>query len=688
MSYKSSPSYHAASVAHQQHFSRSGSKPPITSLGFSGWIRLAWTQIVVVSLVCTLSRGTLNALNAVGGLGTGDVQTATMVNLLSSISFSLLSWSTGGIVNIVGYRMACSIGSLTTTITLSTLMFYTMFHILPSWMVWLAASFDGIGSGILWTASGTILIKYPSERRKGFASTVLFAIYSLGAALGGLMAFAMNINERDSTSLGISDEIKFLPPHSEDNLPLTPISNSGLKPASYTLMISLAGIAFLLSMLLKRESEIINRQGQPLMEARSPKTSESIMALSRSASRREPSRLSLTSNRSSFRLFSQAPMSSERRPYVATAESALSVTRSRGTGLSTSVRTPARSESVAPETLEDSAFDQTEYDQPPPKPSASKVFVGNASRELRALVQTMQERNVQFMIMFSFASLFHQTYLFNGINYRAFNIRTRGLNCFMYWIGRIPAGFFHGYVVDDMRFSSHRRGLHGLTLLLLLVATCQCLTVFFWTAVPEGRFDVIVDPANAALAFVAFFLYGGLDTVSQSFALWIFSCLGRKHPSRVPHYVALFRSFQGFGVALAWFLDLNSFASYNTQFLVCAVTWLTALPGLVWVIYTLPHTDAAVLLQRVPGKAPSLMCGDESFDLPPELEIDIVSKTPGNEVSTQPSSYGGALNELRSLEPSDQERADGDGVGGGGGSRLTITHDQMGRQMDVEVLNV
>eukprot|EP01054_Gregarina_sp_Poly1_P002888 Gregarina_sp_Poly_1__2887@NODE_1805_length_3296_cov_333_460514_g336_i2_p2_GENE_NODE_1805_length_3296_cov_333_460514_g336_i2NODE_1805_length_3296_cov_333_460514_g336_i2_p2_ORF_typecomplete_len100_score2_42Peptidase_A24/PF01478_18/0_019_NODE_1805_length_3296_cov_333_460514_g336_i2287586 len=80
--------------------SNTGSKPS----GFSGWIRLAWTQIVLVSLVCTLSRGTLNALNAVGGLGTGDVQTATMVNLLSSISFSLLSWTTGGIVNIVGYR--------------------------------------------------------------------------------------------------------------------------------------------------------------------------------------------------------------------------------------------------------------------------------------------------------------------------------------------------------------------------------------------------------------------------------------------------------------------------------------------------------------------------------------------------------------------------------------------------------
>eukprot|EP01055_Gregarina_sp_Pseudo9_P004781 Gregarina_sp_Pseudo_9__4780@NODE_49_length_4858_cov_49_896867_g46_i0_p2_GENE_NODE_49_length_4858_cov_49_896867_g46_i0NODE_49_length_4858_cov_49_896867_g46_i0_p2_ORF_typecomplete_len676_score198_80MFS_1/PF07690_16/1e14MFS_1/PF07690_16/2_7e03UNC93/PF05978_16/8_4e14UNC93/PF05978_16/3_4e03SpoIIIAC/PF06686_11/0_23_NODE_49_length_4858_cov_49_896867_g46_i0782105 len=667
---QSSPSsHHVPSVVHR-HLSKSASKPPLSSFGLSGWIRLAWTQIVLVSLVCTLSRGTLNALNAVGGLGTGDVQTATMVNLLSSISFSLLSWSTGGIVNIVGYRMACSIGSFTTTITLSTLMFYTMFHLLPSWLVWLAATCDGIGSGILWTASGTILIKYPSERRKGFASTVLFAIYSLGAALGGLMAFAMNMSERESTTTA---EVVLLPPHSEDNSPLTPISNSGLKPASYALMISLAGVAFVLSMLLKRESEIITRSGNPLVEAKSPKSCASEIALSRSASRREPSRLSLVSNRSSFKLFSsQMPLSAERRAYVATSEA------SRANARTVRSHTPLRDRSLThpcPDTPTEEAL------SPELKPSASKMIADSATRELRALVQTLHERNVQFMIMFSFASLFHQTYLFNGINYRAFNVRTRGLNCFMYWVGRIPAGFFHGYVVDDMRFSSHRRGLHGLTLLLFLVATCQCLTVFFWTAVPQGRFDVMVDPANAALAFVAFFLYGGLDTVSQSFALWIFSCLGRKHPSRVPHYVALFRSFQGFGVALAWFLDLNSFATYNTQFLVCAITWLMALPGLVWVIYTLPSNDAALMLHVAPGKAPSLVCGDDSFQLP--LDVPIAKAI---EVSTQPSSHGRNSNDLS--DANGDAAAGADNNGDTGASRILVTHDQMGRQMDVEVLNV
>eukprot|EP01053_Blabericola_migrator_P009533 Blabericola_migrator_1__9532@NODE_518_length_7920_cov_188_180568_g396_i0_p2_GENE_NODE_518_length_7920_cov_188_180568_g396_i0NODE_518_length_7920_cov_188_180568_g396_i0_p2_ORF_typecomplete_len663_score76_26UNC93/PF05978_16/2_9e03UNC93/PF05978_16/3_7e14UNC93/PF05978_16/2_4e03MFS_1/PF07690_16/6_3e13MFS_1/PF07690_16/3_4e02MFS_4/PF06779_14/9_6e02MFS_4/PF06779_14/0_0047MFS_4/PF06779_14/2_4e02_NODE_518_length_7920_cov_188_180568_g396_i014003388 len=641
--------------------SKSGSKPPLSHLNF---IALAWTQIVIASLVCTLSRGTLNALNAVGGLGTGDVQTATMVNLLSSISFSLLSWSTGGIVNMVGYRSACAIGSFTTCCTLSTLMMYTMFHLLPPWVVMVAATFDGIGSGVLWTASGTILIKYPSDRRKGFASTILFAIYSMGAALGGLMAFAMNISSRESTTLDLIDG---LPPHSGDNLPLTPIVNAGLKPASYSVMISLAVVALVLSFTIKKESAVIDRYGHQLIDPRGPPSSESLAGalavgsfISRSASRRDPSRVSLGSNRSSFRLFSRSGREEIR--HVPNSQ------------------TPLRERSVTP-AVKLSPRDDFDVEEPSAV-AKGPDFLTTASHELRALLSTLQERNVQFMIMFSFASLFHQTYLFNGINYRAFNVRTRGLNCFMYWIGRIPAGFFHGFVVDDMRFSSHRRGLHGLTLLLTLVAACQCLTVFFWSAVPPGRFDVMVDPSNAALAFVAFFLYGGLDTVSQSFALWIFSCLGRRHPTRVPHYVALFRSFQGFGVALAWFLDLNSFASYHTQFLVCAITWLAALPGLLYVIHTLPRTDAAVLIQYFPGKAPSLIVGDDAFDLGSFVDSS-VSKIP--EVSTQPNSHevqseGDRVTVATAAgeqEPSERMSR----------SRQ-VTHDQMGRQMDVEVLSV
>eukprot|EP01056_Protomagalhaensia_sp_Gyna25_P002314 Protomagalhaensia_sp_Gyna_25__2313@NODE_226_length_4287_cov_52_730932_g176_i0_p2_GENE_NODE_226_length_4287_cov_52_730932_g176_i0NODE_226_length_4287_cov_52_730932_g176_i0_p2_ORF_typecomplete_len464_score56_95UNC93/PF05978_16/8_6e12MFS_1/PF07690_16/3_1e11MFS_4/PF06779_14/0_0026MFS_4/PF06779_14/1_3e02Sugar_tr/PF00083_24/0_11Sugar_tr/PF00083_24/23OATP/PF03137_20/0_68_NODE_226_length_4287_cov_52_730932_g176_i023493740 len=374
-----------------------------------------------------------------------------------------------------------------------------------AWLVYVAATFDGIGSGILWTASGTILIKYPSERRKGFASTILFAIYSLGAALGGLVAFAMNISDRESTTT--TEIASGLPPHSEDNFPLTPIANSGLKPASYSVMISLAASALFLSFLLKRESEVVTRHGQPLTEARSPRSDMlgSAGPASRSATKRDPSRVSLASNRSSFRLFSR----SERRL----------------TDLEVRSQTPFRSETPAPRLRSpaggggdsDVINDHVTGHPPALKSSPSKAFLATASQQLKALLLTLQERSVQFLIMFSFASLFHQTYLFNGINYRAFNVRTRGLNCFMYWVGRIPAGFFHGHVVDDFRFSSRRRGLHGLTLLLFLVAACQALTVFFWSAVPDGKFDVMVDPANAALAFVAFFLYGGLDTVSQSF---------------------------------------------------------------------------------------------------------------------------------------------------------------------------
>lgn len=294
------------------------------------------------------------------------------------------------------------------------------------------------------------------------------------------MAFITNIRVKP---LPFSDPGNAVPPSVEDILPLVPVQNAGLEPTSYSFMIGLAVVALCLSTLIRPESRVRNKDGSSVVhhgEAR-----DGSWAIERNWSRH--SRVSVGSvpgqSRSSFRLFSEMPSGGR----VALGE-----------------RTELFCSSASKASIGS-------------KRDESAGLARVLGREFRQLIATLQEQPVQMLLLFSFASLFHQTYLFNGINYRAFNVRTRGLNCFMYWIGRIPAGVLHGHVVDDVRFSTRRRAIHGFTLLLSHVVMCQSLAVIFWMLVPLGHFDVATDPAATAMAFLAFFLYGGLDTVSQSF---------------------------------------------------------------------------------------------------------------------------------------------------------------------------
>lgn len=403
------------------------------------------------------------------------------------------------------------------------------------------------------------------------------------------MAFSMNLSSNESYKHNA--EI-FLPPSAEDNLPLAPLPSAGLRPMSYGVMIALTAASLLLSFLIVGEDKVVRSDGSPLLSGKLDDFTHRHLMSPASASEEategnpmvytEDHRLALSEERCrrlcsedrdrEARMYSGRSACDDRRLCVEDGE--------RRSWMESLVSNPVR-DNVA-------------------------TFLTTSKKQFGQLIATLKERRVQLLILYSFACLFHQvlkhmlhttavlqTYLFNGINYRAFNVRTRGLNCFMYWMGRIPFGFFHGHIVDDVRFSTRQRGLHATAMMLGLIAICQSLTVIFWQAVPSGIFDIAIDPSTTALAFAAFFLYGGLDNVSQSFALWLFSVLGRRHFERVPHYVAVFRSFQGFGVALAWLLDLNSNTSYYTQFLVCAACWLLALPGLFYVVWNLPTNDVS-----------------------------------------------------------------------------------------------
>ncbi|EZG67300.1 putative transmembrane protein [Gregarina niphandrodes] len=551
-----------------------------------------WVQIVIGALCVTFSRGILNALNACGAYGTGDVQAATIVNLGSSISFALIGWATGAVVNVAGFRLACLMGTTTTTVFLVLIMGRSLLHVVPLGAIWAIGLVDGIGSGVLWTSVSTITIMYPPENKKGYANTILFGVFSTGAALGGLLAFSLNIrNVEHVSNQVVLPTNQVVVPSTDDNLPNSAGPASlGISVKGYYFMIALTFVGVFLATLIKpyRPTQL-----SAAIQDRSPLDSENMLSahsfpansLSGFFPGCAPSGISQPT--------SQTPSPMKKEPSSAPAAKA---------------RAHETSTAAAPPT--GAVFDDSLFSFPVTPGTSFSVPPGKVDvrQDLRALWEATQERSMQLLLVFAFASLFHQTYLFNGLNYGLFNVRTRGLNCFMYWLGRIPAGVIHGHVVDDFRFSVRHRAWNACSLLLFYVALGQALVVTFYLTMPPGTFDVAGDPTYAALAFATFFLYGGLDTVSQSLALWLFSVLGRNHPHKVPHYVAVYRSVQGFGVAMAWLLDLNRLIPYSWQFSISLFFWVVAFPGLATVLRRLPNDDVSLCLRAsAPLLFPSLL---------------------------------------------------------------------------------
>lgn len=67
----------------------------------------------------------------------------------------------------------------------------------------------GLCAGLLWTAQGTILMAYPAESRKGASIAIFWAIFNLGAVIGGLVPLIQNVSSHQS-SVGNGTYIGFL----------------------------------------------------------------------------------------------------------------------------------------------------------------------------------------------------------------------------------------------------------------------------------------------------------------------------------------------------------------------------------------------------------------------------------------------------------------------------------------------
>lgn len=72
-----------------------------------------------------------------------------------------------------------------------------------------AGAILGICAGLLWTAQGAIMMAYATEDKKGRYIGIFWAIFNLGAVIGGLVPLIQNISST-KTSVGDGTYIGFL----------------------------------------------------------------------------------------------------------------------------------------------------------------------------------------------------------------------------------------------------------------------------------------------------------------------------------------------------------------------------------------------------------------------------------------------------------------------------------------------
>ncbi|CAG8599122.1 9116_t:CDS:2 [Ambispora gerdemannii] len=125
-----------------------------------------------------------------GGGGQVDVEVASNANVALYTLFSVGGLIAGGIVNIIGPRIAMAIGASTYALYAGSLLSYN--HNQNRGFVISAGAILGFGAALVWTGQGAILTSYPSERNKGKYIGIFWAIFNTGAVLGSILPLALN----------------------------------------------------------------------------------------------------------------------------------------------------------------------------------------------------------------------------------------------------------------------------------------------------------------------------------------------------------------------------------------------------------------------------------------------------------------------------------------------------------------
>ncbi|KAL7411401.1 MFS general substrate transporter [Mrakia frigida] len=185
-------------------------QPPVRT-GWRGKYDSALVQMVLVSFVCFCCPGMFNALSGLGGGGKQDATTADNGSVALYSTFAVFGFFGGTICNKLGPRLTLSIGSLGYSLYIGSLYSTVITQTKPRENFVIAAgAILGLCAGMLWTAEGSLMLGYATEKTKGRFTALFWMIFNLGAVIGAAIPLATNWNTGETAAASGSTYIAFL----------------------------------------------------------------------------------------------------------------------------------------------------------------------------------------------------------------------------------------------------------------------------------------------------------------------------------------------------------------------------------------------------------------------------------------------------------------------------------------------
>ncbi|ESZ98865.1 hypothetical protein SBOR_0723 [Sclerotinia borealis F-4128] len=183
-------------------------------------------------------------------------------------------------------------------------------------------------------------------------------------------------------------------------------------------------------------------------------------------------------------------------------------------------------------------------------------------------------------------------YQFNTFNLRTFNIRTRALNNFLYWLSEILGALVVGHTLDNDRLSRSSRA-KGLVTGLILLTLGVWTGGYMWQKgyyhqteiVAEGQ-KMDFDGADYLGPMFLYMAYGIFNAIWQNCVYWILGKL-TSDTRTASIYIGFYKGIQSAGGAISYRINNSNLSAMN-EFLIC------------WILLTVSLVIAApVIIHKI-----------------------------------------------------------------------------------------
>jgi len=183
-----------------------------------------------------------------------------------------------------------------------------------------------------------------------------------------------------------------------------------------------------------------------------------------------------------------------------------------------------------------------------------------------------------------FASNWFYTWQFNDYNAALFNIRTRSLNNFCYWLSQIIGSLMIGLLLDQRHLHRRTRAFLSWVVLFIMVFVVHIWAYFYQrdytresVAAETDKMD-FSDKGYAAKLWL-YILCGVLDAMWQTAAYWMMGAMSND-PAKLAHFTGFYKSIQSAGAAGIWRADAVGIPFMN----MFASTWVLLAAGLTFAL--------------------------------------------------------------------------------------------------------